>query len=186
MVSGEAMLLYVSAALVHHVGTFVPDFGEYVTGVQAFTKRLAVIAAEDSFVEVKEVNMLVQLFAAALLNKKQRSWFPEHGLFQSWLKFALDLRTRSKAHHYHVDRNLEPITLTNTVSQWSLAAFLLTKLKSFKGDIQLFLDIASQKNIKECKERKVSVNGQLHISHIIDQHVDPALVISFFFITLCV
>lgn len=98
------ILLLSMLELAFHPGSFVPDIQRYVTGLESLTKRLAIIALEDSWIDVSDsghdgdARTLVSLLSASLLAQRVRSWRADSDLLGRWLEFGMKLWERDRGY----------------------------------------------------------------------------------------
>eukprot|EP00930_Biecheleria_cincta_P007002 TRINITY_DN10813_c0_g1_i1.p1 TRINITY_DN10813_c0_g1~~TRINITY_DN10813_c0_g1_i1.p1 ORF type:complete len:1825 (-),score=219.70 TRINITY_DN10813_c0_g1_i1:7-5481(-) len=161
------ILLLSMLELAFHPGSFVPDIQRYVTGLESLTKRLAIIALEDSWIDVSDAGedgdarTLVSLLSASLLAQRVRSWKPDPDLLQRWLEFGMKLWERDGAYiDYDLSRGAkleafvveacdksegqhrEQGSAAAVATSLQLGSALLDIVRSFEGDLQLFRDTA--------------------------------------------
>jgi len=134
-------------------GSFVPDIQRSVTGLESVTKRLAVTCFEDACQDRAKFQPrdLVCLLAAAKLAQSSYAWFPERPLILKWIRFSLEIQQSSYAWDWNIPRGAKLPRFT--LARWTPAAhplvmcsILLDDLRSFKGDLDMVRDIATNRN----------------------------------------
>jgi hypothetical protein len=179
-----------------HPGSFVPDIQQFVSGLESVTKRLVVIAFEDSYVEPKRLTDLVHLLACALAAQRFRSWRPTAEQIVRWMQIALQLHAERRAYNYSTTTTTSAAAASSKKSkapsapeaapsaqaaeqQWGAGSLgqccaLLAALGSLSGDHRMVADIARNRGAKIEADRK-HIEGVMPWEHLIDQHCAPAV-----------
>lgn len=177
--------------LVCHPGGFVPDIQRYVGGVESAFKRLAVIAHEDSYFDIKRYGRTVRNFTiAAYLAQRVPGWKPSTQLVQSALDFIEVILEEPRAFIYHVDKGaqIEKYVIRGesgertqrqcALSDLQTISAFIEELKSFQGDMNMIRYIASKGekcDVTRHTPRPITVEW----CHLVDQHFAPE--IAYFF-----
>jgi len=163
---------------------FVPDLGLYVRGQVAALKRLGVVMVEDAWPEKPHLNglpgnrdpgvVLEAILAAALVCSQVDDYHCPNDLIRSCLKVMAASACSSQVIAWR--ENVDNATVTWRVSKPALdgAARILRELRSFKGDMDMFDQVASSVNENGrmlMKENPHDIGGVVPIEHVIDQHV---------------
>ena len=170
--NSELVLLITMKLLFENNGSFVPDIQRFVTGLESLTKRLGVIAFEDSYID--NPKDIVCLFSSALLAQKVRSWKPSKELIRKWFMTGLELLNNSKAYIYDtiLGKQMDKYILDISLTDFELCSSILDELKSFEGDLSMVRYIS--KHIQTCQTDKRPESMQFY--HFIDQHCIPNFV----------
>lgn len=141
----QAVLIASMAELAIHPGAFIPDIQRFVTGIESLSKRLAVIAYEDSFVSEKEFNVLLSLFSGSLLSQRVRTWFPSRDLLKTWLQFGLSIWNEKRAYKFDFMKAAKekPYILDSKNNILQNCSAIMDELRSFQVDLGLVRDLAN-------------------------------------------
>lgn len=176
LVDTPFVLLMTIKALFEHVGTFVPDIGRFVGGVEGLCKRLAVIALEDAHVTPEQYPLLLSLLSSAVLSQTARAWRPSAAMFEQWCRFALSLWQTTRCFDYDSQTERPAVNMLSVANQpLSMCSALLDHLRSFKGDLNMVRDIARTKGRMAPLRQPHQQPAIMPIWHMLDQHCSPAL-----------
>lgn len=175
LVDSSNVLVVALKCLFEHAGSFVPDIGRFVTGVEGMCKRLAVIAFEDSYVAPQQYPVLVSLLASALLNQSVRQWRPTSGMFLGWCDFAVGLLEQRQAFSYATAK-MPAVSLSATLTPLQTCSALLDLLKSFAGDLNMVRHIAHHQGLRTVSPPpEWSRPAVMPLWHMMDQHCCTAV-----------
>ena len=170
----RSVLLVCMADLAVYPGAFIPDIQRYVTGMESFTKRIAVTIYEDSSISKEYFNNLFSLLAGAMLIQRVRTWVPTKELFVSWLRIGLLAWEQTMAYKvdYKSEISREPYVLKYDQDILKNASAVLDELRSFPTDLGLARGWAREyPNIQ--KQIASSFPGVMPLCHCVDQHWAP-------------
>jgi hypothetical protein len=170
-----------SEAVLSHPGGLTPNVRRYVTGVEAFFKRLAVILPEDAFVD--DSKDLVFLLSCAAVAKQVASWKPPPALVVRAFRLGLrGLRTRL-AMTYDTRNDHAAFSLSPSLPPWRLASWLLDSVGSMAGDKRMYRDLAlseaKQAAMSQGRPRTEQRPAVMNLLHCVDQHCATA--VAYFF-----
>ncbi len=148
-------------------GSFVPDIQRYVSGLESFAKRLAVICFEDSYGDVSD---MLSLLSGALLAQRVKVWKPSLSLIHKWIKIGLGLYHETRTIVY-TKKSLEPYILGDCNIIEACSA-LLDELKSFPTDIAMVRNIAYEYSDYRFVESVVQPRV-MPLGHCVDFHWLP-------------
>jgi len=191
----EAALLVVMAELLINPGGLTPNVKRWVTGVEAFYKRLAVILPEDTYVD--DPKDLVFLLSCANVSKQVTAWKPAPILVKRAFQLGLLALRERRAMTYNSQSDHPPFLIPKklakpsaaaaaaaavgpSLSGWGLASALLDLVGSMKGDKMMYRDLAvtakKQASLAE-KIPKTSVRPPvMSFLRCIDQHCAASIV----------
>ncbi len=177
LIDSDLVLIYSMFKLLTSPPQYLPSLHRSVPGVENLTKRLGVIAFEDS-----DPNIIVDidhLFAAALLSQKVPTWFPSNNLILKWFKIGLQLQKSTNAIKYNTKFD-DPICLEkcNWSDPFQKSAMLLRIIGSFEGDMRMLeYQVSYKEKIHESNGERPEY--MLYPHHSFDQHVKPNIVLFF-------
>ena len=182
-IKSDIVLIYCMYKILTSSPQYLPSLHRSVSGVENLTKRLGVIAFEDS--DPKNVSNIHHLFTAALLSQRVPTWFPPKKLILKWFRIGIKLQNNVNSIKYKTDVDnhikFEDCDWSNDISideSIKKSAMLLRIIGSFEGDMRM---IEYQVNNSE----SISIsNGKrpkhmLYPQHAFDQHVKPNIVLFF-------
>jgi hypothetical protein len=169
----KTVLFITMYLLIKNVGSLIPDIQKFVSGLTSFCKRLAIISCEDSF--ILNDTILLSLYIGALLSQRVKIWYPDYNIIKLWFKYGLNLLENDKCHIYDIDKGLEmkPYIINNKNTILQNCSAILDDLKSFKTDLGLVRNLASQKTFKIVNKDKIDEKRVMPLYHYIDQHCCP-------------
>lgn len=158
-------LLTSLSLLLLNPGVFVPNIQRFVTGIESASKRLAVTIHEDSYVDPKYNNILMQMYASAMIAQDDRNWLPTDTMLNDWFVVALEAQKDTRAYKYDFR------TFDGKIEEYnhlSLSYFLLSEVRSFHSDIDMLGSIAQNGG-----DTKPTIDGKITVMpliHCLDQH----------------
>jgi superfamily II DNA or RNA helicase len=173
-IDAEKVLVMAVGFLAVNPGSFVPDIQRFVSGVEAVTKRLAVIAVEDSYIEPEHI---YKLLIAALYSKRVRPWNPSEELLVYWLTIATQLmRSRDKFINKSATEKTPKIFKFKSGDKYLLQnmSAIMDELKSFESDLMLFRVVA-EKNAAKNTAPTFPRPEYMPFEHFVDQHWVPGI-----------
>lgn len=177
LVDPRFVLLISMGTLASMPGSFVPDIQRYVSGMESFTKRVAVSILEDSYLPEGYNNQLFSILSGSLLSKRARTWSPSEKLLKIWLRLGILGYEQDMAvvTDYHYESHQEPFVLNYEQEILKNASAVLDELKSFSTDLGLARGLA-----KEYPNYTVNVLDKrpsiMPIYHCVDHHWAPGVV----------
>jgi hypothetical protein len=178
IVDSKAVLVVCMGLLADHQGAFIPDIQRYVTGMESFTKRLAVTIYEDSY--LPDGNTLFSLLAGSLLSQRVRNWKPDEDLLKVWLNAGITALEQNMAVKvdYHGEITKEPYVLKEGQNIFKNSSAILDELRSFPTDLGLARGWAREYpnwDIQRSKSNPVI----MPLEHCVDQHWAPQVALYF-------
>jgi superfamily II DNA or RNA helicase len=172
--SAQSVLLVAMTELAKHPGAFVPDIQRYVTGLESFTKRLAIIVYEDSYIPEDMMPYLLSLLAASMTAQRIKTWVPDRELLTTWLMVGLKAweETTAVKTDFHAAVKREPYVLTYGQTFLQSASAVLDDLRSFDTDLGLARAWAADYP-DFTLERAVTTPDIMPIGSCVDQHWAP-------------
>lgn len=174
----KVVLLYAMCKLLVHPGAMQLQIQKFVTGLESFTKRMVIIAFEDSYVNESEVKTVVQLIMSSFLTQKCKAWKPSTAMIRDWFLFGLALLKEDRCLEFDAKNgaSLKPYTLDSSSTRkepMRLVSAFLDKVNGMKGDLNFIRDIASRSKgstlPEPLKARKIQ-EITMPLEHCIDQH----------------
>lgn len=173
------MLVFAMAKLLSHTGSFQPQIQKFVTGLESFTKRLVIIAFEDSYVEPSDLGIVCQLMMSAFVTQRCKAWKPSAEMVESWFQFGIKLLSERRCFSFDSAKG-EKIARYNMESTetrqhaMKLVSALLDEVNGMKGDLNFIRDIASRSTNEELPaafSENIEIRGRrMPIERCIDQH----------------
>lgn len=176
-IKSDIVLIYCMYKILISPPQYLPSLHRSVPGVENLTKRLGVIAFEDSDPTI--IKNIHHLFAAALLSQRIPTWFPSKKLILKWFKIAIKLQESNNAIKYKTDKdNCIILDNWNTINDFKKSSMLIRTIGSFEGDMRMIEYQAI--NIEKIN---TSMNQRPELmeypQHSFDQHVKPNIVLFF-------
>ena len=156
----DAVLRYSFETLLMHPGVFVPDIQRFTRGVEAATKRLAVAVIEDAWTATPEVVM--SLFAAALLAQVSKTWYPQESTVRRWEQVMYE--ARSTPYWFHYDSSISYTSLT----PHAVSHLILETIRSFQTDIDMMASVAYHNGAAVTSP--LPLYERMEITHCLDHH----------------
>jgi hypothetical protein len=173
LINSKIVLVYVMYKLLNSSPQYLPSLHRSVQGPENLSKRLGVIAFEDSNPEI--IENIHFLFCIALLSQKIPLWYPSDLLIIKIFKIGLDLQNTDKAIEYKTGMdNFLNFDNYDSMNKYEKSAILLRIIGSFEGDIQMIEYISKERKFISNKDRP---NIMLYPQHAFDQHVKPNMVL---------
>jgi hypothetical protein len=147
---------------------FLPNLTRYSTGIEAVTKRLAVIVIEDSF--TTKFDLIARMLGVAMLESVKQYGPIDRDLFVEMIDLALEAHAEPRKFKYN---HREPGDLPAFVPGKSLdcAAVLVHCVGGFESDINMFISVANNKGVPDTKTvERQKLLDEIPIWHCMDQH----------------
>lgn len=169
------VLVCVSARLILHPGSFVPDIQQFVSGIESMTKRLSVIILEDSYVPPEQQGDLSHLLSSAFLAQRSKNhWKPSLQMVQRWLEIAVRAQQETRVFEW---KNVLPSEMKKAQQlpkshELGLCKILLNQLGSLEGDYRLIDIIDQHRGSMVSTYKMTESDSQLVMpwEHFVDQH----------------
>jgi hypothetical protein len=180
-IESDLVLIYCMFNILNSSPQYLPSLHRSVQGLENLSKRLGVIAFEDSNPEI--IENIHHLFSIALLSQRVPTWYPSDNLIFKIFKIGLYLQKEINSIKYKVG-------LDNCISMddcdWNIlnkdiykkSAMLLRIIGSFQGDMQM-VEYQIDKRDKIRKSNGERPEYMLYPQHSFDQHVKPNIVLFF-------
>lgn len=191
-IDADYVLLCVMTELISNPGALTPNVKRWVTGVEAFFKRLAVILPEDSF--VKDAKDLVFLLGCAAISKQVSTWKPAVPIVVRAFSLGLKALKERRAMNYSTTFNYQPFKFSNKLfnNPWGTASALIDLVGSMSGDLKMYRDLANSNhgrmtNTVANTVANTVVNRRppiMNMLHCLDQHCAAIIVYFFQFSTI--
>lgn len=155
-------------ALLMHPGSFVPDIQRYVSGQESALKRLLVSVFEDAYYD--NTQDLLDLAVAAHISQVYRNWSIPATIRQIAHRV---IRKSIENDSYWDYRITNSASIKSPKSNLEWCSYLLDRMKSFEGDLNMLRIIASNPVVKSVNNmRPESLPGYIYI----DQHCYPNII----------
>lgn len=145
VVDGPTAAIIAGAALIASPGSLVPDIQRYVSGQESFFKRLAVSVVEDVTPEGRQ-QLLVVLLGHALLAQRVPGFRPHRAIVEIALEECATLVSDCRCIEIMPSPSCAPHIVGPEQSSLANASALLTVLRSFLGDLNMFRTAAKHWN----------------------------------------
>lgn len=173
----SVLLRHLCLMMMDHPGVFVENVHKFVTGVETFCKRLAVIMLEDACPmttgeggnRVPDTRLILSLMGGAYCARELAGWRPSEALVEYWIDGAI--RAYNSTSRFVYDASVRPATYKFAASNTDLQRIssLLDELGSFDGDKNMAAYIAMKTRVSP-RGAAVHAIDVMHVSHALDQH----------------
>ena len=175
--SSRNVLLVSMAELVKHPGSFVPDIQRFVTGLESFGKRMAIIILEDSFIKIEHQNVLLSLVSYAMFAQRTRGGVrPSKEVLINWFNTGLEaLESRVAVEQKHREYlTAKPYVVARGQSELKTVSAIIDELRSFDTDLALARAWAN-----ECPNFTFQKGNMfpeiMRFGQCVDQHWSPSM-----------
>ena len=174
-IKSDIVLIYCMYKILISPPQYLPSLHRSVSGVENLTKRLAVIAFEDS--DPRIIKNIHHLLTAALLSQRIPTWFPSKKLILKWFRIGLKLQNNTIAIKYKTDKDeqisfedCDWATENNIDESIKKSAMLLRIIGSFQGDMRMIeYQVNNSEKIYKSDGKRPKI--MLYPQHAFDQHV---------------
>jgi hypothetical protein len=180
-IESDLVLIYCMFKILNSSPQYLPSLHRSVQGLENLSKRIGVIAFEDSNPEI--IENIHHLFSIALLSQRVPTLYPSDNLIFKIFKIGLDLQRETNCIIYNVglDNHISIADCDWNISNkdvYKKSAMLLRVIGSFKGDMQM-VEYQMDKREKIRKSNDERPEYMLYPQHSFDQHVKPNIVLFF-------
>jgi len=172
--SGAHVALAAFCTLLASSGQFNPETQVFVRGVTAAAKRLAVVLAEDAWVEAG-ADAAARLLAGAYLAAREPGWFPSGAVLADWARLCL--RAHASVAALEAPPGPSPAVPDGAAGGAAAASWLIDQLRSFPGDLELFRALAAGR--ARPRPAPLPRPGLAPLEHAVDQHWAPDVALYF-------
>jgi len=180
-IDSNLVLIYSMFKILNSSPQYLPSLHRSVQGPENLSKRLGVIAFEDSNPEI--IENIHYLFSIALLSQKVPFWYPSDDIIFKLFKIGLDLQNENNSIIYETGTD-NPVSIEicdfddSNKDIFKKSAMLLRIIGSFEGDMQM-VEYQVNNRIKLNKSNGERPEYMLYPNHAFDQHVKPNIVLFF-------